>query len=205
MGGLDHSSGVYYNTKKVSEALKNLFLRRKGSAIRRAHEAQKVLQSSTTMCQPHKNSLTRVTIMFTWSQRLRWVHPTQCWVYSAAPSADHWPPHPAVRGRKSSYHIIIITLHKPTRLDLWISVFWVGRVSRAAGTEEQPASLVAFDSFCLPSVCSTTLNTNGAAHLRALPWWLLTASSDMVSEKRTLACTLLKDFFFRPLILHRFM
>lgn len=73
----------------------------------------KVLQSSTTMPQPHKNSLTRLTIMLTWSQRLRWVHLAQCWVYSAAPSADHWPPHPAVTGRKSSYHIII-TLHKPT-------------------------------------------------------------------------------------------
>lgn len=169
---------------------------------------QKVLQSSTTMRQPHKISLTGVTIMLTWSQRRRWVHPAQCWVYSAAPSANHWPLHPAVRGRKSST-TLLYTL-QTNWLDLWISVFGVGGVSRAAGTEEQPASLVAFDSFCPPSVWSATLNTNGVAHLRALPWWLLTESSDMVSAKRTLACTLSKDIsfffsFFCPLILHRFM
>lgn len=73
--------------------------------------------------------------MLTWSQRLRWVHPAQCWVYSAAPSAGHWPLHPAVRGKKSSYHIITTRstnrLTRPLNLFSWL---WVWVLRQAQGS-----------------------------------------------------------------------
>lgn len=41
-----------------------------------------------------------VTPVPTWSQTPRWAHPGLCWVYSAAPLADHWPLHPAVSAER---------------------------------------------------------------------------------------------------------
>lgn len=78
--------------------------------------------------------------MLTWSRTLRWAHQAPCWVYSAAPWADHWPLHPAVSGKKTVTKSLN-SIHWPTltrTLYLWRMPqlgwgCWEGRQSQRRG------------------------------------------------------------------------